>query len=132
MLLSRQLTTGPSRSKASRSTPGLPARCAAAFGICQHEQAPPHSRVFATLRAAADRCRVPCYPSRMPAPESSDPFEHFGEQEVSWSAVGKYRAQVFAPARQVFVDHDESIGGLILCAGAPLGNVFARLAPPAS
>jgi hypothetical protein len=67
----------------------------------------------------------------MTAPEPQDPFEHFGEQEQSWSALGKYRDHVLALARQVFADHGEAIGGLILCPGSQLGRILAQHAPAA-
>jgi hypothetical protein len=59
-----------------------------------------------------------------------DPFEHFGEQELSWSAIETYRNQVIALARKVFeACPDEPIGALILCPGAPLGRLLAQSTP---
>ena len=60
-----------------------------------------------------------------------DPFEHFAEQEISWSAVQKHTVHLVALARRCFAASPaEPIGALILCAGAPLAKAMAQAMPP--
>ena len=67
----------------------------------------------------------------VPMSDASDPFEHFGEQEISWSAVEKYREHLVARVRHFFAQHPEmSMGGLVLCAGSALCKAFAEAEPP--
>jgi len=62
-----------------------------------------------------------------PAP---DPFEHFGEQELCWSAARKYRDDLVARARQLYaMDPAEGAAGLVLLAGSPIGKALADAEP---
>ena len=62
-----------------------------------------------------------------PAP---DPFEHFAEQELSYTAVEKHRAQLVAMARHLYaMAPEEGAGGLVLLAGSRLAEGFANAQP---
>src|SRR5690606_32711936 len=65
----------------------------------------------------------------MDAEQQPDPFKFFAEQEASYWASSKYRDRLVELARQQFAATGESVGGLVVCAGAPLGKVLARAAP---
>lgn len=65
----------------------------------------------------------------MDAEPQPDPFKFFAEQEASYWASSKYRDRLVELARQLFAATGDSAGGLVACAGAPLGKVLAQAAP---
>jgi hypothetical protein len=67
----------------------------------------------------------------MSAEPARDPFEDFAEQEMSWSAIRKYRDQLVAMAKKLYaMDPDLGAAGLVLLAGSRISKALAQAAPP--
>lgn len=66
----------------------------------------------------------------MDAEPAPDPFEHFAEQELSWSAIRKYRDELVTMARKLYrMDPELGAAGLVLLAGSRISKALVQAAP---